>query len=137
MVKRALGSLAALLADAQERGLVARNVARDLRGRRRRGKERQSEQRQRGRLVVGKDIPTRAEIKAIVGAATGRWQPLLQTAVLTGLRASELRGLRWADVDLEARLLHVRQRADRFNVIGPPKSAAGRRTVPLSRLVTN
>ena len=55
-------------------------------------------------------------------AAKGRWRPILLTAIFTGLRASELRGLRWADVDLEKRELHVRQRADRYSAIGKPKS---------------
>ena len=54
----------------------------------------------------------------------GRWRPLILTAIFTGLRASELRGLRWEDVDLKKRELHVRQRADKFNTIGKPKSAA-------------
>ena len=62
----------------------------------------------------------------------GRWRPILQTAVFTGLRASELRGLRWEDVDLVKCELHVRQRADRYNQIGRPKSEAGERTVPLT-----
>lgn len=31
--------------------------------------------------------------------------------------------------------LHVRQRADRFNKIGPPKSLAGERTVPFGKTV--
>jgi integrase len=72
-----------------------------------------------------------------VGAAVGRWRPLLLTAIFTGLRASELRGLRWADVDLDKRALHVRQRADRYGGIGNPKSAAGERTVPLTPIVAN
>jgi integrase len=59
------------------------------------------------------------------------------TAVFTGLRASELRGLTWAHVDLDQRELHVRQRADRYNQIGRPKSEAGERTVPFSSIVTN
>lgn len=59
------------------------------------------------------------------------------TAVFTGLRASELRGLRWQDVDLEKAELRVHQRADRFNDIGRPKSGAGERTVPMPPLVTN
>ena len=67
----------------------------------------------------------------------GRWRPLLVTAIFTGLRASELRGLRWEDVDLAAGELHVRQRADRFNEIGKPKSAAGERTVPFGKFVAN
>src|SRR5271166_3247404 len=80
-------------------------------------------------------FPTREEIKGIVRAAEGRWRPLLLTAIFTGLRASELRGLRWEDVDFEKRELHVRQRADRYNAIGKPKSEAGERTVPLTPMV--
>ena len=53
------------------------------------------------------------------------------TAIFSGLRASELRGLRWADIDLKRGELHVRQRADCYNGIGRPKSEAGERIVPL------
>ncbi len=137
MVRKVRVSLSSLLSDAQERGLVSRNVVRELRRNRTRGAERQAEKRQRGRLKVGVDIPTREEIKAIVEAAKGRWRPVLLTAIFTGLRASELRGLRWADVDLEKRELHVRQRADRYSKIGKPKSDAGERTVPLTPMVLN
>jgi integrase len=42
-----------------------------------------------------------------------------------------LRGLRWSDVDLKRSELHVRQRADRYNAIGAPKSASSTRSVPL------
>ncbi len=83
------------------------------------------------------DIPTREEIKAIVGALEGRWRPVLLTAIFTGLRASELRGLRWEDVDVAKRELHVRQRADRYLVIGSPKSESSERAVPLSPIVVN
>jgi integrase len=137
MVRKVRTSLSALLSDAQERGLVSRNVVRELRRARKRGKERQAEKRQKGKLKVGVDIPTREEIKAIVEAAAGRWRPLLLTAIFTGLRASELRGLRWADVDLDKRELHVRQRADRYHDIGKPKSDAGERTVPLTPILVN
>jgi integrase len=131
MTKAILGSLGALLADAQERGLVARNVVRELRSRRKRGKERRADRRQKGKLKAGIDIPTPAEIKAILEAAEGRWRPFLLTAALTGLRASELRGLRWADIDLGKGELHVRQRADKYQAIGKPKSEAGERAVPI------
>jgi integrase len=131
MTKKIIGSLGSLLADAVERGSVARNVVRDLKSKRRRGKERRAERRQKGKLKVGVDIPTPAEVKAILGAAQGRWKPFLMTTALTGLRASELRGLRWEDVDLNKSELHVRQRADRYQKIGKPKSEAGERTVPL------
>jgi integrase len=137
MVRKVRVSLSSLLSDAQERGLVSRNVVRDLRRTRARGVERKAERRQKGKLKIGVDIPTREEIKAIVEAAKGRWRPILLTAIFTGLRASELRGLRWADVDLDKRELHVRQRADRYSAIGKPKSESGERTVPLTPIVVN
>jgi len=137
LVRKVLVSLGSLLGDAQERGQVARNVVRDMRGKRRQGKERRQERRQKGKLKVGVDIPTRQEVKAIVGALEGRWRPLLLTAIFTGLRASELRGLRWSDVDLDKREIRVHQRADRFNAIGKPKSEAGERVVPAPPIVIN
>ena len=136
MARKVLVSLGTLIADAQERGLAARNPIRDLRVRRG-GKERRAERRQKGKLKVGVDIPRPDEIKAIVGALEGRWRPVLLTAIFTGLRASELRGLRWSDVDLAKREVRVEQRADRFNAIGAPKSESGARTVPLPPLVAN
>jgi integrase len=137
MVRKVRTSLSALLSDAQERGLVSRNVVRELRRARKRGKERRAERREKGKLKVGVDIPALDEIRAIVAAAEGRWRPLLLTAIFTGLRASELRGLRWVDVDFDKRELHVRQRADRYSKIGAPKSESGERTVPLTPNVVN
>jgi integrase len=131
MVRKVRMSLGAILANAQEESLVARNVVRELRAGRRRGKERQAERRQRGKLKSGIDFPTQDEVKAILAATQGRWRPFFLVAAFTGLRASELRGLRWEDVDLKRGELNVRQRADRYQEIGRPKSASGERTVPL------
>jgi integrase len=133
MAKRVLISLGTMLADAQERGLVAQNVVRSMRSRRGAG----GRQRANGKLKIGVDIPLPAEIRAITGCLQGRWRPLLLTAIFTGLRSSELRGLRWSDIDLKNGELHVRQRADRYNVIGEPKSDAGTRTLPLPPTVIN
>jgi len=83
------------------------------------------------------DFPSKAELKALMDKATGRWRPLLVTAIFTGMRASELRGLRWIDVDLEAGMIHVRQRADSWCNIGPCKSKAGLRDIPLTPMVVN
>ena len=137
MIRKVLGSLGSLLADAQELGLTGRNAVRDLRRNRRRGRDRHAEKRQKGKLRVGVDIPTPDEIKAMIAHVEGRWRPLLITAIFTGLRASELRGLRWRDVDLKANEIQIRQRADRFNEIGRPKSAAGERVVPMGTFATN
>ncbi|HMF20986.1 MAG TPA: site-specific integrase, partial [Pseudolabrys sp.] len=43
----------------------------------------------------------------------------------------------WSDVDFKKHELHVRQRADRYGVIGEPKSKAGHRTVGLGPQVIN
>jgi integrase len=137
MVRRIITSLSTIISDAQERGLVARNVVKDLRSRRKRGKQKQHDDRHAGKLKVGVDIPSPDEIRAFVAALDGRWRPILLTATFTGLRASELRGLRWADVDLDKRELHVRQRVDKRNVPGPPKSSAGARTLPLPPVLVN
>ncbi|MBB5755132.1 tyrosine-type recombinase/integrase [Prosthecomicrobium pneumaticum] len=137
MVRKVMTSLSSLVADAEERGLVARNVIRDLRGGRKRGTERKVERRAKGKLRAGVDIPTPEEIKALVGVLQGRWRPLLLVAIFGGLRASELRGLRWSDIDLDRREIHVRQRADRFNHMGPPKSEAGERTIRMPPLAIN
>jgi integrase len=135
MVKRAVSSLGAILAAAMAVGRVGRNVVREQARTNRR--EARLNKRHKKPLEVGVDIPTKAEIRAMLTAAQDRWRALLVTAVFTGLRASELRGLRWDDVDLDQGLLTVRQRADRWNTIGSPKSAAGKREVPLAPIAIN
>ena len=132
MIRRVMKTLGSIIADAQELGLIARNPVRELRRGRRTGHDKRGEARQRGKLKVGVDIPKPAEVRRILKHAEPRWHPILATAVLTGLRVSELRGVRWADIDLRARVLHVRRRADRYNELGPPKSEAGERDVPLA-----
>jgi integrase len=137
LVRAVMRTLGAILADAQERGNVAQNVVRSLRQRRHRGGERRHDRRRKGKLKIGVDIPSPAEIRALIPHLQGRWRPLLLTAIFTGLRSSELRGLRWSDVDLKRGEIHVRQRADSLNKIGPPKSEAGERTIPLPPSVAN
>lgn len=129
MTKKALVCLGALLSHAYEAGLVAQNVARGINPRRRRGLAK------RHRTTAA--IPTKEEVRAILDASAGRWRPLLLVAIFTGLRASEIRGLRWADVDLKAKTLTVSQRADAWGTIGSPKSDSGRREIPLAPVVVN
>jgi integrase len=129
LAKKVLGRLKAILKDAKRRGNVAQNVAADVMiGTNGRDKE---------RLEIGKHIPSRDEIRSILQAAPeGRARALIMTAAFTGLRASELRGLRWEDVD-KHNVIHVRQRADRYNEIGRPKSVSGERNVPIGSMVAN
>jgi integrase len=135
MAKKVIGSLGAILGNAMSAGKVARNVVREQSRETRR--QNRLDKRHEKRLQVGVDIPTKDEIRAMLTHAQGRWRPLLVTAIFTGLRASELRGLRWEDVNLDTGELTVRQRADRWGSIGSPKSDAGKRTVPLAPMVVN
>jgi integrase len=136
MVRGVMVSLGSILADAQERGLVVRNAVRELRRQRRNGGA-QAGSRNHRKLQIGTDIPTPAEVKLLLSKAHGRWRPLLLVATFAGLRASELRGLRWDDMDLTKGEVRVSQRADRRNKIGAPKSKAGKRTIPLPPTVIN
>ena len=71
----------------------------------------------------------------MVGAAEAvrsrprRWLPLILVAIFCGLRISELRGLRWIDVDHDkSGMLEVKQRADASHTIGRLKSKSGYRS---------
>jgi integrase len=136
MVKKVMVSVGSLLADAMERGSVARNVVREMR-KRRGSVDAKAEKRAKGRLKVGVDIPTTDEIRAVVQTVQGRWRAVVLLLTFGGLRASELRGLRWPNVDLSSGRVHVRERADRYKRLGAPKSEAGERTVPLPPMVIN
>jgi|SRR5438034_3894010 len=129
MIKRVVRSLGAIFKEARRRGLS--NVAPTV------GLELDLPERDDPRPV----IPTKQELQAIiVGASThkGRmWRPLSLVAVFCGLRASELRGLRWTDVDFEARQINVTQRADASHNIGKLKSKMAYRSLRLSPLVLN
>jgi len=134
LAAKVVGSLGSILAHAMEDGRVSRNVVHERSKRR----ARRVEQRHDARLEVGVDIPTKDELQAILAAAEATpWRPLIVTALFTGLRSSELRGLRWSDVDLGKGTLTVRQRADRYQEIGSPKSRTSQRTIPLAPMVVN
>lgn len=127
LAAKVLTSFKSIISEAQRRGLVAHNVASPVRLR--------ANGREKSRPIVSRDIPSKAEVQALLSSASGRWRPFFVTAIFTGLRASELRGLTWDDVDFERKVLHVRQRANLWGEIGAPKSAAGDREVPLSPMV--
>jgi integrase len=133
MRRKVLTSLKSLLSFAQSQGLVAQNVARGV-------KIKTDERGKAGPLREGRDFPTKAELRTMMDKAPARWRPLLFVAIFTGLRVSELRGLRWTDIDLDnavVPMLHVRQRADNWGKIGKPKSRAGSRDIPLTPIVAN
>ena len=87
--------------------------------------------------MVGRGIPSKEEVQPILANAEGRWRPLFVTAIFTGMRASELRGLTWDNVDFERKVIAVRQRANLWGEIAAPKLAAGEREIPMSPMVVN
>lgn len=137
MVRRVVVSLGSILDEAVEAGLAGRNVTREMSRRRKRGRTRAAEKRKEKKLEVGVDIPTPDEVRAIIAGVQGKWRPLIITAIFTGMRASELRGLRWIDVDFKEGVIRVRQRADRYQDIGATKSASSQRTIPAPPIVIN
>lgn len=82
----------------------------------------------RGPGVNFKYLRTREEVRRLLSAAQEESElagALYATAVYTGLRAGELAGLRWDDIDFERRLITVQRSYD-----GPTKNGEARH-VPL------
>jgi integrase len=129
MARKVLASLKSILREAQGRGLVAHNAAQPVRI--------DTKEREQRKLGVGLDIPSKEEVRALLAKAEGRWRPLLIAATFTGMRSSELRGLAWGDVDFKREVIRVRRRADYWGAMGPPKSKAGDREIPMSPPVLN
>ncbi|MFW5934104.1 MAG: tyrosine-type recombinase/integrase [Actinomycetota bacterium] len=115
--------LAQALSQAQRYGLVARNVAALT---------------QPVREVRSEVEPlTMAEAKRLLAQLSGhRLESLYLVAVTTGMRESELVGLRWDDVDLDAGVVWIRRQRTRTNrgtiVEGDTKSPSSRRKVVLA-----
>ncbi|WP_265570851.1 tyrosine-type recombinase/integrase [Sphingomicrobium nitratireducens] len=120
MAGKAVRGLSSILNEAQRRGLVAQNVAKGVKVVR--------PSREKTRI----QIPTREQLKAMLEAADDDFRPMLLTAIVTGLRSSELRGLRWQDIDLKRGVVSVSQRADQWGMLGLPKSSAGIRDIPIA-----
>jgi integrase len=84
---------------------------------------------------------TAAEARAFLDAAKD--DPLYPAFVLLlvyGLRRGEVLALRWRDIDDDDREIRVRQQIQRLNGqlrVGPLKSAAGRRDLPLLPVVSD
>ena len=144
MARRVLTSLKGLLGEAQRRGLIGHNPAAVSRVPKRRsegGDDQRapipSKDHLRGMISKSSELWPLVRRNTSGNTVTCCWRPLVVTAVFTGMRASELRGLTWSHVDLEQGVIRVRQRADRYGKLGSPKSKAGRRDIPLAPMVIN
>ncbi len=75
--------------------------------------------------LAASDIPK-------VRRAWVRYRPLMYTAIFTGMRASELRGLPRGNLDFIANTITVDQRVDETGIKGQPKSHSGYRVIQVA-----
>ncbi|MCA1700162.1 MAG: site-specific integrase [Actinobacteria bacterium] len=81
-------------------------------------------------------VLTNDEIRRLLDACLPRYQPLLATAIYTGMRLSELLGLTWQDIDFHHGLIRVRHQLSRARADAPArrvplKTRAAAREIPL------
>ncbi|WP_445168256.1 tyrosine-type recombinase/integrase [Mycolicibacterium sp. Dal123E01] len=125
-VNKTVQTIAMILADAARQGIVVRNAAEYV-----------------DRVEVGHkvlDTYTETEVSALLAALADDRLGHAWELALMGLRRGEIAGLRWSDIDLDAKTLSVannRVSAGGKTTEGAPKSATSRRTLPLpDRLVS-
>jgi integrase len=116
-VKTAKSTLAGIFQLAVDDGIISRNPAGSLNA-------------PRGSMAQEKRAFTPDERRAITAYAPRD----ISIALLyyTGMRSGEIRALRWQDIDLQKRLIHVeRALGVHADDITPCKNATSRRTVPI------
>lgn len=82
------------------------------------------------------------QARVLLDVASGdRLEALFALAVTTGMRQGEILGLKWEDVDLEARTIRVRRTLSTATGGGihfnPPKTAKSRRSIRLTELAVS
>ncbi len=117
--------LSAALTRAMREELVSRNVARLV------------ELRESERQEI---VPWTAEEAArfLRHAASHPLYPAFLMLSLYGLRRGEVLGIRWSDIDWDHDAIHIRQQLQQIRghlELGPVKTKAGRRTLPLLAVV--
>lgn len=66
------------------------------------------------------------EADRFLAAAKDDWRSVFLFAMRTGLRLGEIKGLRWRDVDIDGRMIRVRQQRADDGSVASPKSGQGR-----------
>jgi integrase len=75
-------------------------------------------------------VLTPAEIKALLGGLNLRERTLVLLAASTGLRQSELFGMKWCDIDFDQHTMNV-VRSIVYGVVGPCKTESSQKPVPV------
>ena len=81
--------------------------------------------------------PNKEVMKELIGLASGDFKLVMTFAAATGVRAGELRALRWCNISFERREVRIEKRVDAYRDEDLPKTKAGKRTIPVGEsLVT-
>jgi integrase len=112
--------LAKALNDAERDGMVTRNVCRL----------------QRAPKIADEEMAIVQDVPGLVAALKGwRYETVAMVSLFTGMRRGEILALRWSRVDLDAKVIQVREALEATEAHGlgfkPPKSRAGRRDITL------
>lgn len=128
MARRVFGTFKRVLDFAVAEGWIASNVSASVKIRTSGGRADRSKMR----------FPSKNQLRALLQAAkkqdnTGRCHAMICVLVFAGLRASEMRGLRWIDVDIKNARVMVSQRADGWRKIGSVKTKNSLRSIPIPK----
>lgn len=123
-----------VLSYAVRRGYAARNVAPDA-------------MREMGKVTPEKiETFNRGEVKQLLEAAelrdfrrghrsVAQMRAMIYLAALCGMRKGEIVALRWADLDLDRRMIMIRHNLTNQDVLKAPKTPSGVRNVPMPAAV--
>ena len=120
-IKAVLNVVSRVFGSAARRGLIASNPVLKLE----RGERPQSERREFPDL-------DRETIGRLIRAVPERYRAVVAFSTLTGIRQSEVLGLRWKDVDTRAGVVAVRVQLDRTGKLVEPKTKTAKRDIPIT-----
>jgi integrase len=72
------------------------------------------------------------QLAAVLNGIDPEWRLFFELLAGTGLRIGEALELRWGDLDLGAKRLHVRRQVSTDGTVSLPKTTTGVRAIPLS-----
>jgi integrase len=80
-------------------------------------------------------VLTVAQVRALAGWMPERYRAAVLIAAGTGLRVSEVMGLTWDRIDLDARTVKVDRQITSRGMFGSPKTKRSKRVVPMPEMV--
>ena len=126
MIKKLMVTLGQVMGYAARHKMISHNPVRDAE----RPKATGAPGKQNGMQILEPD-----QIKALIEATPDqKYRTLFLTAIMTGARQGELLGLKWSDLDLDRKQLHIR-RTFNHDKFFEPKTEGSKRRIDLSPMV--